>query len=66
MHEDEEDLDGQLYEEDALQRPERPRAFRFHFMEFCGWAGKVSEQVSAYGWVAGPVIDLDLSSCEGH
>ena len=40
---------------------ERPRAFRFHFIEICGGAGKVSKEVAAYGWIVGPVIDLDRS-----
>ena len=57
-----EELDGQ---DDGLPyeaiEAERPCAFRFHFIEICRGAGKVSSEVAAYGWVVGPVIDLDRS-----
>ena len=45
--------------EDA--HPERPIAFRFHFVEVCGGAGKVSKFLAEMGWTIGPVLDLDLS-----
>ena len=41
--------------------PDRPRAFRFHFIEICGGAGKISDRVAARGWVVGPVLDLERS-----
>ncbi|CAK9067376.1 unnamed protein product [Durusdinium trenchii] len=41
--------------------PERPRAFRFHFIEVCGGAGRVSHFMRMYGWNVGPVIDIDRS-----
>ena len=41
--------------------PERPIAFRYHFIEVCGGAGKVSAYLHEKGWVVGPVIDLDKS-----
>ncbi|CAK9114368.1 Uncharacterized protein SCF082_LOCUS52990 [Durusdinium trenchii] len=43
------------------EQPERPRAFRFHFIEICGGAGKVTRAVSSRGWICGPVLDLDAS-----
>ena len=41
--------------------PERPVAFRYHFVEICGGAGKVARSMAARGWNVGPVIDLDRS-----
>lgn len=43
------------------QSIERPRAHRFHFIELCGGAGKVSKFLAERGWVCGPIIDLDAS-----
>lgn len=44
-----------------LETPDRPRAFRFHFIEVCGGSGKVTKAVASMGWVVGPVLDLDAS-----
>ncbi|CAK9106382.1 Methyltransferase-like protein 5 [Durusdinium trenchii] len=49
---------GGFNEETAV---ERPRAFRFHFIEICGGAGKVAAALSAKGWTVGPVLDIDRS-----
>lgn len=35
--------------------------FRYHFIEVCGGAGKISGRLADRGWVVGPVIDLDRS-----
>lgn len=40
---------------------ERPRAFRFHFVEICGGAGNVAAGLSSRGWTVGPVLDIDRS-----
>ena len=39
----------------------KPLALRFHFIEVCGGAGKVSKYLGDMGWTIGPVIDLDRS-----
>ena len=41
--------------------PAKTLAQRFHFIEICGGAGKVSKFVAELGWVVGPLIDLDKS-----
>ena len=41
--------------------PEKPRAFRYHFMEICGGAGKVAKEMASKGLSVGPVVDLDRS-----
>ena len=41
--------------------PEKPLAFRYHFLEICGGAGKIARQMAQRGWTVGPVIDLDRS-----
>ena len=46
---------------EVSQRVERPRAHRYHFIELCGGAGKVTKYLSQRGWVCGPVLDLDAS-----
>ena len=54
------------YEELASTRPgsvRRPPACRFHFLEFWGSAGSLSDFVAAFGWATGPRIDPALS-CE--
>ena len=56
----EEGLDETQGNQDDVD-PERPVAFRFHFLDICGGAGKVAAAVEKYGWVVGPVIDLDRS-----
>ena len=43
----------------ARDEPERPIAFRFHFIEVCGGAGKVTSEMARLGWNCGPVLDLD-------
>ena len=45
----------------ASVSPERPRAHRFHFIEICGGAGKVTKFLAERGWTCGPVLDLDSS-----
>ena len=57
MYEEIEDP-GSLQE---VPHPERPHAFRYHFIEVCGGAGKISRCLADRGWVVGPVIDLDRS-----
>eukprot|EP00435_Cladocopium_sp_Y103_P062393 s584_g24.t1 len=55
----EEDLKFQeISEQKAI---ERPRAHRYHFIEICGGAGKVTKYLSQRGWHCGPVLDLDAS-----
>eukprot|EP00435_Cladocopium_sp_Y103_P034036 s1336_g8.t1 len=57
-------LDEPVFEEGQFQRKEtvpKPLALRFHFIEVCGGSGKVSRQVASFGWVVGPVLDLDRS-----
>eukprot|EP00435_Cladocopium_sp_Y103_P051633 s1074_g16.t1 len=41
--------------------PDRPIAFRYHFVEVCGGAGKISKFIAESGWTVGPVLDLDTS-----
>ena len=45
----------------SVEHPAKPLAFRFHFIEVCGGAGKVTAELSKRGWVCGPIIDLDRS-----
>ena len=40
---------------------DRPMAYRFHFLEVCGGAGKITREMSALGWTCGPVLDLEAS-----
>eukprot|EP00438_Fugacium_kawagutii_P012773 Skav217633 [mRNA] locus=scaffold1334:5610:19402:- [translate_table: standard] len=47
---------------DLPQGVPRPHALRFHFIEICGGAGKVSKAVARHGWTVRPVLDLDRSS----
>ena len=53
------------HDESILAEPaekiQKPLALRFHFIEICGGAGKVSRFLSQKGWVTGPIIDLDRS-----
>ena len=52
---------GQSRAEHSYVTPDRPRAQKFHFIEVCGGAGKVSKAMSARGWNVGPNLDLDGS-----
>lgn len=36
-------------------------AFRYHFVEICGGAGKIARELAKRGWTVGPVVDLDRS-----
>lgn len=45
----------------ASRGPEKPLAFRYHFVEICGGAGKIAKEMAKRGWTVGPVIDLDRS-----
>ena len=45
----------------STAHPEKPIAFRYHFMEVCGGAGKVAREMAAKGLSVGPVVDLDRS-----
>ena len=57
-----EDFEPHVKEDDASgASPDRPLAFRYHFIEVCGGAGKISSFLGEKGWVVGPVIDLDRS-----
>ena len=57
-----EDFEPHVKEDDASGiSPDRPLAFRYHFIEVCGGAGKISSFLGEKGWVVGPVIDLDRS-----
>eukprot|EP00435_Cladocopium_sp_Y103_P017354 s93_g4.t1 len=47
--------------QDFSEPPDRPIAFRYHFIEVCGGAGKISKFMSERGWAVGPVLDLDAS-----
>ena len=49
-------------EEEQVSDPERPRAFRFHFIEVCSVSGKITKSMQARGWVVGPVLHLDLEN----
>ena len=40
---------------------DRPLAYRFHFIEICGGAGKITAAMSKLGWHCGPVLDLEAS-----
>ena len=54
-----------LWEEDLPEetnhRPGKPLALRYHFIEVCGGAGKITKFVDQEGLVVGPVIDIDRS-----
>ncbi|CAK9024640.1 unnamed protein product [Durusdinium trenchii] len=54
-------VSSEEFAEDSFIAPDRPRAFRFHFIEVCGGSGKVTKYVDELGWVVGPVLDLDRS-----
>ena len=43
-------------------KPSRPLAQYFDFIEICGGSGVISEEVSKYNLVVGPIIDLSYSS----
>ena len=40
---------------------DRPLAYRFHFIEICGGAGKITASMVGMGWHCGPVLDLEAS-----
>ena len=46
--------------EEKIRHPGKPLAMRYHFIEICGGAGKVTKFVEREGLVVGPVIDIDL------
>ena len=46
---------------DHKASPSKTLAQRFHFIEICGGAGKISKYVAELGWTVGPLIDLDSS-----
>ena len=57
-------IDSQFEEvpaEDPLRHPSKPLALRYHFIEICGGAGKVTKFADKEGLTVGPVIDLDRS-----
>ena len=41
--------------------PEKPPAFSFDFLEVCGGAGVVGEEMSRLGFVVGPNLDISFS-----
>ena len=47
--------------EEKIQHPGKPLAMRYHFIEICGGAGKVTKFAEREGLVVGPVIDIDRS-----
>ena len=47
--------------EESSQHPTKPLALRYHFIEICGGAGKITKFADKEGLVVGPVIDLDRS-----
>ena len=53
------------WEEDVpvekTEHPSKPLAMRYHFIEICGGAGKITKYADKEGLVVGPVIDLDRS-----
>ena len=57
----EDDLADSFWESDGPPTVQRPLAFRYHFIEVCGGAGKVTKYVDELGFVVGPVIDLERS-----
>ena len=52
---------GIAVDEETKVSPEKPRAQKFHFIEVCGGAGKVSKFLASKGWSVGPNLDLDGS-----
>ena len=58
---EEADIPNDEFADDSFTAPDRPRAFRFHFIEVCGGSGKITKYVDELGWVVGPVLDLDRS-----
>ena len=47
--------------EEKIEHPSKPLAMRYHFIEICGGAGKITKYADKEGLVVGPVIDLDRS-----
>ena len=47
--------------QEAAPRPSKPLALRYHFIEVCGGAGKITKFADKEGLVVGPVIDIDRS-----
>ena len=43
------------------EHPQRPLAFRYHFIEVCGGVGGVTSALADKGWTVGPVVDLSRS-----
>ena len=57
-------IDAQWEEEspeEKTERPGKPLALRYHFLEVCGGAGKITKYADKEGLTVGPVIDIDRS-----
>ena len=57
-------LDGALDHEEYMakcEEPSKPIAFKYHFIEVFAGASKISDGLSAFGWVVGPPLDLGES-----
>ena len=48
-------------DEHCKSHPSKPLALRYHFIEICGGAGKITKCMSKIGWTCGPVLDLEAS-----
>ena len=48
-------------DEHCKSHPSKPLALRYHFIEICGGAGKITKCMSRIGWTCGPVLDLEAS-----
>lgn len=58
---DEEEGLQMVSENFGLPSPEKPPAFSFGFLEVCGCAGVVGEEMSRLGFVVGPNLDISFS-----
>lgn len=47
--------------EEKIEHPSKPLAMRYHFIEICGGAGKITKYADKEGLVVGPVIEFDRS-----
>ena len=62
-HEEWNELHPELPQGESQQpeRPARPLAQYFDFLEVCGGSGVISDQIALQGYVVGPIIDLSFS-----
>ena len=60
-HLDPEPYDLRLLQSQTSVSPSRPLAFRFDFIEVFSSSGRLTEALSAKGWVVGPPLDIARS-----